>query len=187
MKKYYKPVRKQVVSSVRKKSTHSNRGKVLEHYIEQANFRYKTLGIALIKKQPTPIVAKTVDKKGIITYGWFDDKSTVDFEGIVFGKSVAFDAKETEVKTNFPLDNVKKHQVDYLIEHERLGGISFLIIHFSTIKETYIITIQQFNEWWMGSLQGGRKSIPLDFFKNKCKKCGPGRNTAIDYIACLEG
>jgi recombination protein U len=184
MKKVYKPVMKYRKTTT-KKSTYANRGKVLESYIELANLRYKALGIALVTKQATPIVAKEVDRKGIITHGWYDEKSTVDFEGIALGKSVAFDAKETEVKTSFPLDNVKKHQVDYLSQHERLGGISFLIVHFSTIKETYIITIQQFNEWWNDSLNGGRKSIPVAFFQTECKRCGPGRNITIDYLASL--
>jgi recombination protein U len=179
MKKSYRSVSKT-------NATYSNRGKGLESYIEQANFRYQTLGLALVKKQATPIVARTVNTKGIITYGWFDEKSTVDYEGIAFKKSIAFDAKETSQKTRLPLDNVKKHQVDYLLEHQRLGGISFLVVYFSAIQETYMITINQFVKWWNDSLQGGRKSIPLEFFRAECKRCSPGRNITIDYLACLE-
>jgi recombination protein U len=126
-----------------------------------------------------------VDKEGKITRAVFGEKSTVDFDGIAFKRSIAFDAKETENKS-FPLNNVEAHQREYLTDHQEQGGISFIIVRFSTIGETYILTIDQLNKWQHESLQGGRKSIPLDFFKTHCKQCKPGRNVPIDYLSCLE-
>ncbi|MGC3792014.1 Holliday junction resolvase RecU [Priestia aryabhattai] len=165
-----------------KKSSHANRGRELETYLEQAIERYSNLEIAEIERIATPIRVQKVDAKtGNITSAFFEKKSTVDFLGVCNnGRFVAFDAKETEDLKKFPLGNLNEHQLIKLKRYATLGGTSFLIVHFVKHHETYIIKLLDLLMWWED-----KKSIPYEFFKTKCIKCGPGRNLPIDFLSSL--
>src|SRR5690625_8018006 len=108
--------------------TQANRGKRLEDLIEYSNTIYKQKGQALIDKVPTPW-SVSYDRKTKRVYRAFPQKKgTVDFIGISHGRSIAFDAKNTNIRTSFPLKNVEEHQLNYLINHQDQGGISFIIV-----------------------------------------------------------
>ncbi|MBC8436913.1 Holliday junction resolvase RecU [bacterium] len=99
----------------------------LEKRANKANLNYRRAKDALILKVPTPIIYTA---KGLIA-----KPSTVDYTGVVEGgQFLAFDAKETKIKTSFPLANIHDHQLQYLEYVEDLGGIAFFLIHF---KELY--------------------------------------------------
>ncbi|ANT39982.1 recombinase RecU [Bacillus cereus] len=170
---------------VKKATNYANRGKPLEIAIETANAQYDAREVALIDKVATPVKVKKLDKSGRIASGWYDHKSTVDYKGITNGVSIAFDAKSTTNKTNFPLQNIKSHQVTYLRKHQQQKGISFMLVEFSLHQEHYILMFDQLAEWWVEAVQGGRKSIPYQFFVENCIRCGPGRGIALDYLAAL--
>ena len=71
------------------------RGSTLEEMINRTNEKYDELGLALIQKIPTPITPVKMDPgKNQITLAYFDQKSTVDYVGVVQGNPVCFDAKE---------------------------------------------------------------------------------------------
>ncbi|WEA47318.1 Holliday junction resolvase RecU [Priestia aryabhattai] len=166
----------------KKRNSHANRGKDLEMYILQANERYSLLEVAEIEQIPVPIGIDKVDSKTKkITNAFFKDKSTVDFLGVSNGKFIAFDAKETEDPNKFPLQNVHEHQYKKLKQYVIQGGLSFLLVHFKVHQETYILRLLDLSLWW----ENDTSSIPYDFFKSKCIKCGPGRNVPIDYLASL--
>lgn len=60
------------------------RGSTLEELINHSNDRYRTSGLALIQKVPTPITPVKMDKgTGQITLAYFNQKSTVDYIGVV--------------------------------------------------------------------------------------------------------
>ena len=62
------------------------RGSLLEDMINMANEKYRDNGLALIQKVPTPITPINIDKESRhITLAYFDQKSTVDFIGVVQG------------------------------------------------------------------------------------------------------
>lgn len=167
------------------KSTYANRGKELERYINQANERYELLDVALINKNEPPVVVVKLEKKRV-TDGFFSDKGLPDYTGIAKGKSIAFEAKETEKVDKFPLKNVQDHQVEYLRKHMIHGGKSFLIIRFVKQDEVYLLDFDHFLVWWDTAKQNrGKKNIPYDFFLEKASLCKPGRNLAIDYLASL--
>ena len=104
------------------------RGSYLEDLINKSNEIYLEKGLALIQKIPTPITPIRIDKESRhITLAYFDQKSTVDYIGCVQGVPVCFDAKECTCDT-FALQNIHPHQVKFMEEFEKQGGVSFLII-----------------------------------------------------------
>ncbi len=138
------------------------RGSTLEEFINRTNERYLEQGLALIQKIPTPITPVQIDKEHRhITLAYFEQKSTVDYIGAVQGIPVCFDAKECTTDT-FPLQNIHEHQVTFMSEFEKQGGISFFLIYFSTRNELYYMTFQEIQKFCQRAAEGGRKSFRYD-------------------------
>ena len=135
------------------------RGSVLEELINYANQKYKDKDLALIQKIPTPITPVRFDKESRhITLAYFEKKSTVDYIGAVQGIPVCFDAKECHQNV-FHLQNLHEHQVDFMTNMEKQGGIAFLLIYFTITDEVYYLTYQEMMQFWNRMKQGGRKSF----------------------------
>ena len=135
------------------------RGSTLEDLINRSNEQYLEKGLALIQKIPTPITPITIDKETRhITLAYFDQKSTVDYIGAVQGIPVCFDAKECAV-TTFPLQNVHEHQVRFMEQFEKQGGISFLIIFYTARNELFYLPYADMRRFWERAKSGGRKSF----------------------------
>lgn len=146
------------------------RGSSLEEYINHTNEYYRKEHLALIQKIPTPITPVNIDKDSRhITLAYFDKKSTVDYIGVVQGIPVCFDAKECKTDT-FPLQNIHRHQLDFMRDFEEQDGISFFLIYFSTRDEYYYLTFDLAESFWeRGAELNGRKSFRIneldsDFF-----------------------
>ena len=123
-----------------KTNTYANRGMMLERDINQSNKYYLDHNIALIYKKPTPIkVVKVEYPKNVIKEAYFNEPSTLDYNGIYEGKYLEFDAKETQSNTSFPISNIHKHQLEHMKRVIYFGGITFLIVRFTKINETYIL------------------------------------------------
>ena len=138
------------------------RGSTLEELINRSNESYRTKKLALIQKVPTPITPITIDKESRhITLAYFDQKSTVDYIGTVQGIPVCFDAKECAADT-FPLHNVHPHQIAFMKDFEEQGGISFLVIDFTTRKEIYYVPFDEIYRFWNRMENGGRKSFTYE-------------------------
>ncbi|MBQ8803989.1 MAG: Holliday junction resolvase RecU [Tyzzerella sp.] len=138
------------------------RGSTLEEFINRTNEKYLEQGLALIQKIPTPITPVRIDKEHRhITLAYFEQRSTVDYIGAVQGIPVCFDAKECNVDT-FPLHNIHEHQVTFMEQFEKQGGISFLIIYFSARNQLYYMSFAEIQKFWMRAQEGGRKSIRFD-------------------------
>jgi len=138
------------------------RGSALEDLINRTNEQYLEKGLALIQKVPTPITPIKIDKESRhITLAYFEQKSTVDYIGAVQGIPVCFDAKECTSST-FPLQNIHEHQVVFMENFEKQGGIAFLILYFSEKNEYYYLTIKLLREFWQRKENGGRKSFRYD-------------------------
>ena len=132
------------------------RGSTLEEFINRTNECYRENHLALIQKVPTPITPIKIDQQNRhITLANFDQKSTVQ------GIPVCFDAKECQTDT-FPLQNIHQHQVDFMQEFERQGGIAFFLIFYSHRDQFYYLTFRQLEKFWNRMEEGGRKSFRLD-------------------------
>lgn len=120
------------------------RGSVLEELINRSNDKYREKNLALIQKIPTPITPIKMDKEhNHITLAYFDKKSTVDYIGIVQGIPVCFDAKECTTDT-FPLHNIHEHQMEFMEQFEKQGGISFLSYSFRAGMKKYMFRTDMF-------------------------------------------
>ena len=138
------------------------RGSTLEEMINLSNEKYMEKHMALIQKIPTPIKPITIDKESRhITLAYFDQKSTVDYIGVVQGVPVCFDAKECNTHT-FPMQNIHEHQMKFMGEFERQGGIAFLIIYYSAKNKLYYMRYQEILKFWNRAKEGGRKSFRFE-------------------------
>lgn len=155
-------------------NTRGLRGSTLEDLINHSNDRYREKKLALIQKIPTPITPISIDKENRhITLAYFDQKSTVDYIGTVQGIPICFDAKECAV-TTFPLQNVHEHQVAFMKEFEEQGGVSFIILSFTSLDGIYYIPFSDLYRFWQRMVEGGRKSFTYDeidkgFRINSCR------------------
>lgn len=161
------------------------RGSTLEEFVNRTNEIYQENGLALIQKIPTPITPINIDKKTRhITLAYFDQKSTVDYIGAVQGIPVCFDAKECHAET-FPLQNIHEHQVQFMEEFERQGGIAFFLIFYTSKDEFYYLRFSKLMEFWKRAKDGGRKSfryeeLEPEFFLQKT------RGVLVPYLDTLQ-
>ena len=138
------------------------RGSTLEDMINRTNEKYAENGLALIQKIPTPITPVKMDKDTRhITLAYFDQKSTVDYIGAVQGIPVCFDPKECAVDT-FSLQNIHEHQIDFMKNFEKQGGIAFILIFYTHKNLLYYLTFEKLYEFWKRATEGGRKSFRFD-------------------------
>lgn len=135
------------------------RGSTLEELLNRTNEKYLESKLALIQKIPTPITPINIDKQTRhITLAYFDQKSTVDYIGVVQGIPVCFDAKECHTDT-FPLANIHEHQVKFMNDFETQDGIAFILISFTHRNEFYYMRFQELMNFWNRAVDGGRKSF----------------------------
>ncbi len=138
------------------------RGSTLEDMINRTNEKYLESGLALIQKIPTPITPVKIDKENHhITLAYFDQKSTVDYIGAVQGIPVCFDAKECAVDT-FSLQNIHEHQVEFMRQFEKQGGVAFFIIFYSARNLFYYLPFETLFTFWQRAKNGGRKSFRFE-------------------------
>ncbi len=138
------------------------RGSTLEDMINRTNEKYDEGNLALIQKIPTPITPVKMDQSTRqITLAYFDQKSTVDYVGVVQGIPVCFDAKECAVDT-FSLQNIHAHQVTFMDKFEKQGGIAFFLIFYSHKDLFYYLPYEMLKYFWDRAQNGGRKSFRYD-------------------------
>ena len=161
------------------------RGSLLEELINNCNDKYLENNLALIQKIPTPIKPINIDKETRhITLAYFDQKSTVDYIGVVQGIPVCFDAKECSTNT-FPIQNIHEHQIEFMSNYEKQGGVAFIILYFSTYDEKYYIPFTDIMLFWNRSKEGGRKSFTYDEI-NKEYKIRSVRGIMVHYIEMIQ-
>ncbi|MBR5047694.1 MAG: Holliday junction resolvase RecU [Eubacterium sp.] len=133
------------------------RGSVLEEMINYTNEKYRERKLALIQKIPTPITPVRFDKNSRhITLAYFDQRSTVDYLGVVQGIPVCFDAKECAVDT-FPMQNFHEHQILFMSDYEDQGGIAFFLLYFTHRQECYYMRFKEFMSFYDRMKTGGPK------------------------------
>ncbi len=163
---------------------YGNRGMTLESDLNLTNDYYKENNIALIYKKPTPIkVLKVNETKTRIKDGYYEQKSTLDYNGVYHGKYLEFDAKETNSKTSFPITNIHPHQIDHIKNVMRHQGIVFLIIRFNYHNKTYLLPGNNLIEFLNTN---ERKSIPLEYFQNNCKEIILKYRPRLDYLKIID-
>lgn len=162
---------------------HAGRGAHLEEDINASNVFYNDRNIALIYKKPTPVQVVRVDYprrgKAKIVEAYYRTPSTTDYNGIYKGKYIDFEAKETTSKTSFPLNNIHPHQIEHIRNITIEGGISFLIVRFTTLDQTFYLSGKDFLEFIDTNT---RKSIPLSYFNDKGYIIKNTLRPRLDYL-----
>lgn len=163
---------------------HGLRGSALESLINVTNDVYISKKMAIIQKIPTPITPVNFDKQSRnITLAYFEQKSTVDYMGLVQGVPVAFDAKETGQKS-LPLQNIHQHQIDFMQDFEDQGGVAFILVHFKAHDTYHLLPLYQLKIAFEISQKGGRKSIPYDDFDPAL--IVPMQGMYLNYLQALQ-
>lgn len=164
-----------------------NRGMTLENDLNETNEYYREKDIAIIYKKPTPIKIVKVDypsrSEAKIKEAFFTVPSTTDYNGIYRGYYIDYEAKETRSKTSFSLENIHPHQVKHLERIKDHKGIAFLIVRFTTLNETYLLRIEDFLSFINNN---DRKSIPIDYFKEKGYLIKDGYRPRVDYLKIID-
>lgn len=166
--------------------SYGNRGMNLESELNETNNYYLLNDIAIIYKKPTPITIANVEyhsrTDAVITKAYFKTPSTTDYNGIYKGKYIDFEAKETTSLTSFPIKNIHPHQIDHLKKVVEHGGIAFLIVRFTKLNLTYLLTYDDFNK----CIADDKKSIPLKLFQKYGYVIKDKYNPRVDYIEIID-
>lgn len=136
-------------------ASHANRGMDFEGDLNAMHAEYARLQTALVGKQhvPTQIVKGGQWAKVI-------GKSTVDYVGVMHGgRLVAFDAKECR-ESRIELSRLQDHQLEYLLEVEALGGLSFVLVRFPC--GTYAVPGKVW--YWAAEARRARQKVALETF-----------------------
>jgi recombination protein U len=156
---------------------YANRGMSLQNLVTQANEQYLQLGIAHIHDPGVP--AKNVpDGHGgrKLIY----QAATVDHLGSWQGKSIAFDDKATKIE-RLPAENVKEHQVEFLLNHQKIGGgLSFLLIGYSDYGRFFVVMIDRYLPYWTS-----RKGLKVFEAARIGMEVFAGR-VCLDYLRAFE-
>ena len=172
-----------------KNLTKANLGSDFEDEINESNEYYLNKNIAVIHKKPTPVQIVKVDyparNKAKIVEAYYKTPSTTDYNGIYKEKYIDFEAKSCR-ELNFSFERIYEHQIKHLDSIDKLGGIAFLIIEFSSVDEVYILPSKLLIEKYNESLNGGRKSIPYDFIKDNGVFVKRGFNPRLSYLEAVD-
>lgn len=161
------------------------RGSVLEEMINMSNEVYRNHGLALIQKVPTPITPINIDKESRhITLAYFEQKSTVDYIGVVQGIPVCFDAKECK-SDNFSLQNIHEHQFRFMTDFEKQDGIAFILLYFTHRDEKYYIPYWDIKKFMERANENGRKHIKYDEI-DKSYLIGRKGGVLVHYLEQLQ-
>lgn len=169
--------------------TKSNLGNDFETEINESNDYYRLKQIAVVHKKPTPVQIVKVDyparNKAKIVEAYYKTPSTTDYNGIYKEKYIDFEAKSCR-ELNFSFERIYDHQIRHLEQIDKMGGISFLIIEFSSIDEVYILPAKLLVEKYEESLKGGRKSIPYDYIKDNGVVVERGFAPRLAYLKAVD-
>lgn len=166
---------------------YANRGMTLEADLGATNEFYLVNDKAIIYKKPTPITISKVNYpsrvEAVIKEGYFRTPSTTDYNGVYKGKYIDFEAKETKSHTSFPLSNIHAHQIEHLRRISNHGGIGFLIVRFTMINKTFLLTYEAL-EFFLKNYN--RKSIPITYFEENGYIIKDKYNPRVDFLSIID-
>lgn len=171
-----------------RKTNFANRGMSFEAAINASNDYYLTQDRAVIHKKPTPVQIVKVDypmrSRAKIVEAYFRQASTTDYSGVYRGHYLDFEAKETRQKTGMPLKNFHAHQIDHMDQVLRQGGLAFVLLHFSSLAETYLLPSQHLVTYYRQPDAG--KSLPLDYIKKNGYEIAWSAFPQIPYLDIID-
>ena len=147
-----------------------NSGMFLEELINSTNKFYEENDLALVNKVSIPIKIKAITDIDVL--GTISSPSTVDYIGLYQGQFIAFEAKQT-TKDKFYISTIKNHQLSFLNKVDKLGGIAFIIFHFSKFEKYYRVDIKDLQEI---------KSINIEWLEENGKEISISFPLILNYL-----
>ncbi|MNO22837.1 Holliday junction resolvase RecU [compost metagenome] len=161
-----------------------NRGAAFENLINYTNDSYEHRGVAVINKRSTPVkVTKSSGTK--VLAGFYEARSTVDYDGVYRGHALFFEAKSTAELDRFDLKNIAQHQYEHLEKCHGFGAICFVLVEFRKHRKTYVLPFTALRSYITAASKGGRKSMTLDNFEVEAYEVRTGR-VPLDYLAAVD-
>ena len=184
---YPNGIKKNITNTLKQNFHYKNRGMNLEDDLNITNKYYIENKIAYIYKKPTPIkvVKATYNDKGqrVIKEAYYSEPSTTDYNGIYKGKYIDYEAKETLLKTGFPLANIHLHQINHIRNIVKENGICFLIIRFTSLDKTFLLKALDF----LNYIDNNKNSrIPLKYIEEKGKLIKTNYIKRLDYLEIVD-
>jgi len=166
----------------------ANRGMSFEKMINESNSYYLSRGLAVIHKKPTPIQIVKVDypnrSRAKIVEAYFRQASTTDYSGVYKGHYIDFEAKETRQKKSMPMKNFHSHQIKHMEAVLEQKGICFVLLHFSSLRETYLLPASYLIEFY--KIDKGGKSMPLTYIQEHGYPIEMQQLPSIPYLEIIE-
>ena len=166
----------------------ANRGMSFEKMINESNSYYLSRGLAVIHKKPTPIQIVKVDyphrSRAKIVEAYFRQASTTDYSGVYKGHYIDFEAKETRQKKSMPMKNFHSHQIEHMEAVLEPKGICFVLLHFSSLRETYLLPASYLIEFY--KIDKGGKSMPLTYIQEHGYPIEMQQLPSIPYLEIIE-
>ncbi len=173
------------------KVQHANRGMKFEQLINESNEYYAANDKGYIYKKPTPIkvvrvqtINNNFSRKHQIKEAYYEQASTTDYNGIYRGRYIDFEAKEVRYKTFNIGANLKKHQINHLINVARHGAIAFLLVYFTSVDQVYILEAEKLA--FFLETNKTKSIIPLSFFVDNGYIVNQGFLPKIDYLKVVD-
>ena len=153
-----------------------SKGQLLEREINRINEEYASEGMATFKKTPNNWV---IQRKGPHIVGAKPVPSGIcDYFGTshyIGGRTVVFDAKESSLKKQFNLKNIKPEQMDHMREVTANGGLAFCLVWFTALDEYYCLTSDFIGPYWDASeSEEAVQHIPIQDIRESCHKLEDG-------------
>ncbi len=174
--------------SISQQKNFANRGMTFEKMINATNDYYLMHGMAVIHKKPTPVQIVRVDypqrSRAKIVEAYFRQASTTDYSGVYRGHYIDFEAKETRQKNSIPMKNFHLHQIqhmEHVLEHQ---GICFVLLHFSSQQETYLLPALDLIRFY--HQDKGQKSMPLGYIQEYGYIVKQGAFPQIPYLDIIK-
>ena len=166
----------------------ANRGMSFDKMINESNSYYLSRGLAVIHKKPTPIQIVKVDyphrSRAKIVEAYFRQASTTDYSGVYKGHYIDFEAKETRQKKSMPMKNFHSHQIEHMEAVLEQKGICFVLLHFSSLRETYLLPASYLIEFY--KIDKGGKSMPLTYIQEHGYPIEMQQLPSIPYLEIIE-
>ena len=174
--------------SISQQKNFANRGMTFEKMINATNDYYLMHDMAVIHKKPTPVQIVRVDypqrSRAKIVEAYFRQASTTDYSGVYRGHYIDFEAKETRQKNSIPMKNFHLHQIqhmEHVLEHQ---GICFVLLHFSSQQETYLLPALDLIRFY--HQDKGQKSMPLGYIQEYGYLVKQGAFPQIPYLDIIK-
>ena len=175
-------------TSISQPKNFANRGMTFEKMINATNDYYLTHGMAVIHKKPTPVQIVRVDypqrSRAKIVEAYFRQASTTDYSGVYRGHYIDFEAKETRQKKSMPMKNFHSHQIEHMEAVLEQKGICFVLLHFSSLRETYLLPASYLIEFY--KIDKGGRSMPLTYIQEHGYPIEMQQLPSIPYLEIIE-